>query len=155
MIVRPAAVQDAAAVADVLCESRGKFVAFAPMTHTRDEVREWLAGALIPAGGVHVATDGSQVVAMLAISHAGDASWIDQPYVLPGRTGQGIGAQLLQAAHTMLRPPVRLYTFQANAGARRFYARHGYQAIAFSDGSGNEERCPDVLLEWRGADAAA
>jgi ribosomal protein S18 acetylase RimI-like enzyme len=74
---------------------------------------------------------------------------------MPGHTGQGVGAQLLQAAHGRLMPPIRLYTFQANTGARRFYERHGYKAIALTDGSGNEERCPDVLYEWRGADAAA
>jgi hypothetical protein len=42
-----------------------------------------------------------------------------------------------------------------DAAARRFYERHGYIAVAFSDGSGNEERCPDVLYEWVGAGAAA
>jgi hypothetical protein len=35
----------------------------------------------------------------------------------------------------------------ANAGARRFYERHGFSAIEFTDGSANEERCPDVLFE--------
>jgi hypothetical protein len=31
--------------------------------------------------------------------------------------------------------------------ALSFYERHGFRAIAFSDGSANEERCPDVLYE--------
>ena len=43
--------------------------------------------------------------------------------------------------------PIRLYTFQANLGARRFYERHGFSAIEFTDGEGNRERCPDVLYE--------
>ncbi len=43
--------------------------------------------------------------------------------------------------------PIRLYTFQANLGARRFYSRHGFVAIEFGDGRANEERCPDVLYE--------
>jgi putative addiction module component (TIGR02574 family) len=42
---------------------------------------------------------------------------------------------------------VRLYTFQANTRARSFWERHGFKAIAYSDGSTNEERCPDVLYE--------
>jgi ribosomal protein S18 acetylase RimI-like enzyme len=41
-----------------------------------------------------------------------------------------------------------LYTFQPNAGARRFYERHGFAAVEFGDGSDNEERVPDVLYRW-------
>jgi ribosomal protein S18 acetylase RimI-like enzyme len=48
-----------------------------------------------------------------------------------------------------LTSPIRLYTFQENDGARRFYERHGFRAIEFGDGSNNEENCPDVLYEWR------
>ncbi len=114
-----------------------------------------MAEVLIPGGGVHVATIGVRVVAMFAASCAPGASWIEQLNVQPGCTGRGLGARLLEAAHAMLEPPIRLHTSQENAGARRFYERHGYVAVAFADGSGNEERCPDVLYEWRGGNAAA
>lgn len=57
--------------------------------------------------------------------------------------------QLLQYAHSILQPPIRLYIFQANAGASRFYEQHGYTAIAFYEGTDNEERYPEVLYEWR------
>lgn len=147
MVLRPALAGDADAVAQVICRSRAAFVAYAPMAHAPLDVRAWVGGVLIPSGGVHVATHDDVVVAMLAVSSADDTRWIDQLYVLPGWTGRGIGAQLLNAAHDMLAPPIRLYTFQANAGARRFYERHGYRAIACSEGAGNEERCPDVLYE--------
>lgn len=63
---------------------------------------------------------------------------------------QGIGTLLLQQTLDELMPPIRLYTFQANHTARQFYEKHGFQPIAFSDGSGTEERCPDVLYEWQG-----
>lgn len=54
----------------------------------------------------------------------------------------------LAFAHRRTRPfPIRLYTFQQNAGARRFYGRSGFASIQFTDGSANEERCPDVLYE--------
>jgi GNAT superfamily N-acetyltransferase len=74
-------------------------------------------------------------------------SWIDQMYLDPTHVGRGIGALLLAHALATLPRPIRLYTFQRNEGARRFYERHGFRAVEFSDGSGNEERCPDVLFE--------
>jgi GNAT superfamily N-acetyltransferase len=153
--VRPAAAEDIASVTEVLCASRREYLPYAPMAHTENEVREWIATVLIPGGGVYVAEHESQVVAMLAISHDQDGGWIDQLYVRPGYTGQSVGAQLLRLAHARLTPPIRLFTFQANAGARHFYECQGYRAVRFTDGEGNEERCPDVLYEWRGAEAAA
>ena len=49
-----------------------------------------------------------------------------------------------------LGPPIRLYTFQENHRSRNFYEGRGFKALAFGDGSGNEERRPDVLYEWTG-----
>ncbi len=54
---------------------------------------------------------------------------------------------MLAHVHAVLHKPIRLYTFQQNEGARRFYERHGYKTIEFTDGQGNEENCPDVLYE--------
>jgi len=78
-----------------------------------------------------------------------DSSWIDHFYVLPEWVGRGIGTRLLERARSTLPPPLRLYTFQCNERARYFYERRGFQAIAFGGGSGNEEKCPDILYEWR------
>lgn len=149
--LRAADQADASAVAEVLCESRRWYLPFAPMVHTDEEVRGWIADILIPRGDVYVAESQGQVVAMLAISRDESGGWIDQLYVKPGHTGQGIGHRLLRVAHSRLKPPVRLYTFQANTGARRFYERHGYRVLRFTDGR-NEERCPDVLYEWCGVE---
>jgi hypothetical protein len=43
---------------------------------------------------------------------------------------------------------VRLWTFQKNAAAIRFYLAHGFREVERTDGSRNEEREPDILLEW-------
>jgi len=53
----------------------------------------------------------------------------------------------MTVALSSLRRPIRLYAFQQNAGARRFYERFGFLPIEWSDGSRNEEGCPDVLYE--------
>ena len=69
-------------------------------------------------------------------------------YVEPAEQTRGIGAALL--AHAKLRRDrgFRLWTFQRNANARRFYERRGFHVVELTNGSGNEEREPDVLYEW-------
>ena len=147
VVLRSAVDSDAPAVADVLISSRRTFIPYAPMAQSPSEVRQWVKRTLIPSRGVTVACASEEVVGVLATSEAEGIGWIDQLYVLPGFVGQGIGARLLKHGLASLVRPVRLYTFQANAGARRFYDKHGFKAIEFTDGSTNEERCPDVLLE--------
>ena len=147
-MLRPATKEDAAAVAQVLVESRRTFLPFAASPHGLEDTREWVERHLLPAGGVTVATAEGRVVAVLAVSEDDSVSWIDQLYVLPGFEGQGLGTLLLQQAHVSVKRPIRLFTFQQNTRARRFYERHGYKVMSFSDGQSNEERCPDVLYEF-------
>ena len=147
--LRPATVGDADAVADVYLRSRKELVACAPLAHSDDSVRGWVRDRLIPAGRTTVAVVDDQIVGLIAIASTSDASWIEQLYLHPAWIGRGIGTGLLELARTRLPPPIRLYTFQANQRARRFYERRGFKAVRFGDGSGNEEKCPDVLYEWR------
>jgi len=120
---------------------------YAPSAHAEADVHDWVAAVLVPGGGVTVATGDDAVVGVMAVSRRDGFSWIEQLSVTPRLVGQGIGSELLRHALSRLPPPIRLYTFQANAGARRFYARNGFEAIAFGNGDDNEERCPDVLFE--------
>jgi len=144
---RAAALDDADSVAEVYLRSRKELVACAPLAHSDDDVRGWVRRRLIPAGGTTVAVVDGLVVGLLAISRGQDCGWIEQLYLLPGWIGCGLGAQLLEIARGELASPIRLYCFQCNERARRFYERHGFRAIRFSDGAGNEEKCPDVLYE--------
>jgi GNAT superfamily N-acetyltransferase len=152
VLLRPATPEDAAGVAEVYLASRKVFLPFAPLAHPPKDVRKWIAEVLLPSGGVTVATVRAEIIGMMALSRRGEADWITHLYLHPKATGHGLGTRLLARALEELGPRIRLYTFQANAGARRFYERHGFHAIAFSDGEGNEEHCPDVLYELnRGA----
>jgi len=146
--LRPATPDDAEAIADLYLASRKTFVSFAPLAHSDTDVRHWIATILIPSGTVTVAVSDEQIVGMMATSHENGYRWIDQLYLAPAFAGRGIGSLLLTQAMQQLNPPIRLYSFQVNTGARRFYERHGFLAIAFSDGKENEEQCPDVLYEW-------
>jgi GNAT superfamily N-acetyltransferase len=145
--LRPARPEDAADVVRVLRASRLRFLPYAPPAHSEAEDLRWARAALLPSGGVTVATVDERIVGVLATRRADDASWIDQLYVQPEYCGRGVGSQLMQAALSYLRRPVRLYTFQENREASRFYERFEFVAIKWGDGSENEEGCPDVLYE--------
>ena len=147
--LRPATIADAGAVADVYLRSRKELVACAPLVHSEESVRDWVRRHLIPQGTTTVAAVDGRVVGMMTVSKADDCGWIEQLYLHPAWVRQAIGTRLLELARRELALPIRLYTFQCNQDARSFYEHHGFTAIAFGDGSGNEERCPDVLYEWR------
>lgn len=67
-----------------------------------------------------------------------DGDWVDQLYVDAGRTGRGLGTQMLQLAKQLRPAGLDLWTFQSNDRARRFYERHGFEAVATTNGD-NEE----------------
>ena len=146
-LLRPATSADAPQVATLLIETRRAFMPYAPSAHSEPELREWVASALVPSGGVTIAEVDRRVVGVMATAHSGHVSWVNQMAVDPAQVNQGIGTLLLAHAMRTLARPIRLYTFQANVGARRFYERHGFVAVEFTDGQANEEHCPDVLYE--------
>ena len=74
--------------------------------------------------------------------------WIDHLYVDHAWHGRGAG-QALVARALKGRQHVTLWTFQRNARSRRFYRLLGFTEARFTDGADNEEKEPDVLLEWR------
>ncbi|MHB8494897.1 MAG: GNAT family N-acetyltransferase [Casimicrobiaceae bacterium] len=139
---------DAVRIAQVLIDVRSRFMPYAPAAHSDDEIRSWVSTVLLSSSDVIVANINGEFVGVLATAQESGCSWIRQMAVDPDSVGRGIGSALVRYALRVLAPPIRLYTFQANDGARRFYERYGFRAIRFSDGHANEERCPDVLYEF-------
>lgn len=138
-------------VADVILASRRAFLPYAVSPHTDTETRAWVRDVLLDSEEVFVAVADGIVVGMMSIQRSGAdepaVDWLNQMYVLPEHAGCGVGSTLLEVALKSMRHPLRLFTFQQNVGARHFYERNGFKAIAFSDGRDNEDRCPDVLYE--------
>ncbi|HJU21649.1 MAG TPA: GNAT family N-acetyltransferase [Casimicrobiaceae bacterium] len=148
--LRPAVPLDAARIAEILVDVRSAFMPYAPLAYSPEDVRSWVAQFLVPSGGTVVAELNDTLVGVMAIEREASCSWITQMAVDPFHVGIGIGTSLLQHAFRECPSPIRLYTFQANVGARRFYERNGFRVVGLSDGRTNEECCPDVLYEFGG-----
>ncbi len=139
---RPARPEDAEACADILndwIDARP----WMPRVHSKADVRAFYRDFVFAERQVWVA--GDPVAGFLALDAAG--GMVTALYV--ARPGEGVGKALLDFAKDG-RDSLELHTFQANAGARRFYAREGFDEVAHTDGD-NEEGLPDVLLRWRRA----
>ena len=149
--LRKAAPEDVDSLHRVYIASRVQCVDCAPLARSDDEIEEWIRTTLIPRGTVTVAEIESKVAGFISTSNDGSCRWVDHLYVTPELLGKGVGSRLLAQALATLKKPIRLYTFQDNLAARDFYARHGFVALDYGDGSHNEEGCPDVLLEYRQA----
>ena len=147
MILSPATMADAAALAAILRDWIHE-VPWMPRLHTPEE----------DLGFLHHLIETRQVVVARSPEPQGFIAVaegeVDALYLAPQARNRGIGAALLRQAKAA-QSTLTLWTFQANTGARRFYARHGFVETLQTDGSGNAERLPDVRLQWRqgGADA--
>ena len=152
VLIRPAASADSPAMADVHVDCRAANVGSMPtMVHTREETHRWMAERLAADSEGWVAERDGRVVGYLVLT--GD--WVDDLFLAPGATGQGLGAALLDLAKAQRPVGLCLWVFETNHGARRFYRRHGFVELETTDGSSNEERAPDVRMAWPGADPLA
>jgi len=141
-VIRRATSEDVEAIA-LLFERIFATMTYLPVLHTIDEHRAWF-GARVADHEAWVWDEGGVRGYMLLSDDE-----LVHLYLDVGYTGRGIGTELLDLAKTRLPGGFTLWTFQQNDGARRFYERHGLQAIELGDGAGNEERVPDVKYEWR------
>jgi GNAT superfamily N-acetyltransferase len=144
MEIRKAVPGEAGSLAALWLRSRTASVPSIPLTiHTDEEVLRWFEEVVLLTCEVWVADSSGEAIALMAL----DQEWIDQLYVDPDATGRGIGGALLEHAMRLRPTGLKLWTFQSNLDARRFYEAHGFIATAMTTGN-NEERAPDVCYEW-------
>jgi GNAT superfamily N-acetyltransferase len=149
IVLRHGRLEESDEIAAVFIASRRDSVpAIPPLIHADDDVREWMLTQMRSARATWVGEADGRVVALMILQDG----WIGHLYVDSDWTGLGIGSRLVALAKAD-QSALQLWAFQSNHGARRFYERHGFVAVEETDGSGNEERAPDVRYEWR-ADSA-
>ena len=143
--LRRAGPADAGAVAEVYLRSFHAALPTVGLAHSDNKVRGWVAAVMIKTLETWVAENGDgEIVGMMTL---GDAT-LEHLYLLPEAQGRGLGARFVALAKERRPSGLRLYAFQVNERARRFYERQGFSLIELGDGSGNEEGQPDALYAW-------
>jgi putative acetyltransferase len=122
-----------------------------PELHTPDEDRHFLRAVVLAEEEVWVAETDGVVAGFTALGTRAGVEFMEHLYVAPDHQRRGIGTALMEKAKARRPAGFRLWVFQRNAGARAFYERHGFRLIELTGGSGNEEKEPDALYEWSGA----
>lgn len=148
--IRRAAPDEAPALAEVFLEARRSILHIVPMVHPDEGAPRWIREVLFAETVLWIAEHDGRAAAMMSLS----PGWLEHLYVHPNFHGQGIGTALLTRAKNspQAEQGLQLWTFQGNAGARRFYERYGFIAAEFTDGASNEERTPDVRYIWQPSD---
>jgi GNAT superfamily N-acetyltransferase len=144
VLIRLAGTHDLDTIADVFVASFAGLT-FLPRLHTDTDTRRWIREEMAPRHEVWVAEQDGGIVGFAALS--GDL--LGHLYVHPDAQNRGVGTALLGLMKAERPSGFRLWTFQRNEGARRFYERNGCQVVELTDGSGNEEKEPDVLYLWQ------
>ena len=119
---------------------------FLPTLHTPEEDRAYFGG-IVADREVWVWEEDGSILGFAALEN----DELTHIYVEPGAHGRGIGGALIERAKERRPDGFRLWVFQQNANARRFYERRGFVLVRETDGSDNEERTPDALYAWRPA----
>ncbi|MDQ6687471.1 MAG: GNAT family N-acetyltransferase [Actinomycetota bacterium] len=145
--VRQGASTDLAAVAELYISTRKAAVPAMPApVHDEESIRRWIAG-LGERCELWVA-ETEEIVGFAALS----AVCLEDLYVGPLHQRSGVGSMLLDIAKVQRPAGFGLWVFASNHSAREFYRRHGLVELEHTDGSGNEERSPDVHMAWPGRD---
>ena len=141
---------DAGDCARVYWRSRAFALPTVSVVHDEREVRRWMADDVVGRTDMWVAEVDGTVVGLMVLDHGrGGAGWIEHLYLDPAWVGRRLGERFLEIAKERLAAGIELWSFQVNEAARRFYERHGFVAEEFTDGTGNQERSPDVRYRWQ------
>ena len=136
--LRRAGMSDADDIAALFSASRRTLI-FLPDMHSVVEDHWFINNEC----DVTIATQMTCIAGFIAI----DRSEIRLLHVRPDSFGQGAGSTLIEMAQSEA-AELELWCFQANLGARRFYERHNFHPIQFTDGQDNEEKIPDIRYRW-------
>ncbi len=141
-MIRRATPADVEAVARLHREVRAACLPYLPDVHSPESVHAFFRDRVFPTSEVWVAA--TETLDGFCAFRPG---WVDHLYVRPECHRQGLGTALLGKAMAV-NTRLQLWAFQRNTNAIRFYRARGFRVVRETDGSRNDEREPDMLMEW-------
>ena len=141
-MIRRAILDDAVAITGLFVRARDEMSYLPPIP---EHIRPLLGGRFLERAEIWVAEEDRHVVGFAGVS----GNELTHLYADPPVQNRGFGTALLNHVKGLRPERLELWVFQKNERACRFYERHGFQLVRLTDGSGNMEREPDVLYEWR------
>lgn len=142
--IRTARTSDVPRIATVFREARAAAMPWLPVLHSSSEELEFF-GRAVEAHAAYVAVLDDRVVGVAVVDR--HEHLLEHLYLDPALRRRGVGTRLLDHARAEHGGPLQLWCFTDNRAARAFYAARGARELYETDGSGNEERLPDVRLE--------
>jgi hypothetical protein len=128
-VIRRASPKDAEAVVRIFRESRAEAMPLLPVLHTEAEDLAWYRERLGGEAWVYELED--RVVGFALVRE------------------DDLDAVLFRQAQEARPAGFGWWVFRDNMRARRFYESLGGRLLYETDGTGNEEKTPDVRYEWR------
>lgn len=152
VLLRPARTEEGPAIGALYTATRVAAVPLMPpAVHTAAEDVAHFSGLL--DDGEHetwVAEQDGRLLGFVVLTR----TWLDGLYVHPDAQGAGLGTALLDLARSLRPDGLGLWVFETNHPARELYRRHGFVETERTDGSGNEEKAPDIRMDWPGRQGA-
>ena len=143
MTVRAAPAGDLGGIVAVFERSRAAAMPWLPVLHSPDEDLRFFADE-IDRSQAWVSLAEGQVTAFAVLRDG----WLHHLYVDPPCQGRGIGGELLDRVVAASPGGLQLWVFERNVRAQAFYRVHGFEVVERTDGAGNEEREPDLLMSY-------
>ena len=141
--LRPAKIEEMVACATILNDWIDE-TPWMPRIHDHADVERHYRDTVFVERAVSVAIMNGVVVGFSAVS---EDAYVTALYIADGARNRGVGKALLDKAKAARTAALRLWTFQDNTAARRFYEREGFAELRRTDGD-NEEALPDILYTW-------
>lgn len=118
--------------------------------HPLSEQLRYLEEKVVPENNVLVVLEEATSAVIGFMASTPDN--ILQLYVHVSHQNNGLGSMLVNIAKQRSRGRLRLFTFEANKNAQRFYESHGFKVVA--RGFEKEWQLEDIEYEWSAALAA-
>ena len=136
------AAQSPKAVNPVFRATRETCLPYLPILHSPAEDLDFFSNHVLQHDKVWVAECDRGIVGFCAFGNG----WLNHLYVQPSLHRSGICSTLLRIAIRDC-DTLKLWVFQQNLQAIKFYESHGFTLVRMTDGSENEERVPDALYQ--------